>query len=177
EIVVASGWPETPHPVDALGVAFDLRDHAIFFGLGTPMFQDPYVLKGTDQPGYRLDGERGTIMRIAPDLKSRKIVATGIRFPVAVRFNSAGDLFCTDQEGATWLANGNPFDELLHIERARHYGFPPRHPKYLPAVIDGPSGFDYGPQNQSTCGLNSTNSATPRPPSHPRPSAPTHPRT
>ena len=27
-----------------------------------------------------------------------------------------GDLFCTDQEGATWLPNGNPFDELLHIQ-------------------------------------------------------------
>jgi putative heme-binding domain-containing protein len=154
EIVAASGWPQTPHPVDALGVAFDPRDHAIFFGLGTPAFTDPYVLRQTDHASYRLDGERGTIMRIAPDLKSRKIVATGIRFPVAIRFNAAGDLFCTDQEGATWLANGNPFDELLHIEQGRHYGFPPRHPHYLPNVIDEPSVFDYRPQHQSTCGLN-----------------------
>lgn len=154
EIAAASGWPQTPHPVDALGVAFDPHDHAIFFGIGTPAFTDPYVLKGTDRAGYRLDGERGTIIRIAPDLKSRKIVATGIRFPVSVRFNGAGDLFCTDQEGATWLANGNPFDELLHIEQGRHYGFPPRHPRYLPKVIDEPSVFDYRPQHQSTCGLN-----------------------
>src|SRR5262249_30030146 len=34
------------------------------------------------------------------------------------------------------------------------YGFPPRHPKHLPGVIDEPSVFDYGPQHQSTCGLN-----------------------
>ncbi|MBA3452315.1 MAG: ThuA domain-containing protein, partial [Deltaproteobacteria bacterium] len=63
--------------------------------------------------------------------------------------------FCSDQEGATWLPNGNPFDELLHIKRdsVRHYGFPPRHPKYLPDVIDEPSTFDYGPQHQSTCGF------------------------
>src|SRR5439155_25251143 len=48
---------------------------------------------------------------------------------------------------------GNPFDELLHIQPGRHYGFPPRHPKYLPNVIDEPSTFDYAPQHQSTCGL------------------------
>ena len=71
----------------------------------------------------------------------------------ALRFNRAGDLFCTDQEGATWLPNGNPFDELLHIQKGRHYGFPPRHPKHLPDVIDEPSTFDYGPQHQSTCGF------------------------
>jgi putative heme-binding domain-containing protein len=69
-------------------------------------------------------------------------------------FNALGDLFCTDQEGATWLPNGNPLDELLQIEPGRHYGFPPRHPKHLPEVIDEPSVFDYGPQHQSTCGLN-----------------------
>src|SRR5437016_3653007 len=68
-------------------------------------------------------------------------------------FNRLGDLFVTDQEGATWLPNGNPFDELLHIQAGRHYGFPPRHPRYLPDVIDEPSVFDYGPQHQSTCGL------------------------
>jgi gamma-glutamyltranspeptidase len=93
-------------------------------------------------------------MRVSPDFKSRSIVATGIRFPVAIRLNSAGDLFCTDQEGATWLPNGNPLDELLCIERGRHYGFPPRHPRHLPRVIDEPSVFDYAPQHQSTCGLN-----------------------
>ena len=79
---------------------------------------------------YRITDEAGTIIRVSPDFKSHEIVATGIRFPVAMRFNSRGDLFATDQEGATWVPNGNPFDELLHIQRGRHYGFPPRHPKY-----------------------------------------------
>ena len=73
---------------------------------------------------------------------------------MAIRFNKDGELFCTDQEGATWLPNGNPFDELLHVQRGRHYGFPPRHPRHLPDVIDEPSVFDYRPQHQSTCGLN-----------------------
>ena len=72
---------------------------------------------------------------------------------MSLAFNAAGDLFCSDQEGATWLPNGNPFDELLLIEKGRHYGFPPRHPKHLPDVTDEPSTFDYGPQHQSTCGL------------------------
>ncbi|MEX2172482.1 MAG: ThuA domain-containing protein [Pirellulales bacterium] len=153
-IVIATGWPESFHNVDALGVAVDPRDHAVYFGLGTPNFADAYVRTPEGKSLYKLDGEKGTIMRVAPDLKSREIVATGIRFPVALRFNPRGDLFCTDQEGATWLANGNPFDELLHIEKGRHYGFPPRHPRHLPDVIDEPSVFDYRPQHQCACGLN-----------------------
>jgi len=150
---IANGWRELPHGVDALGVAVDRRDGSVYFGLGCQNYTDAY---GTakDAIPYSIESERGTILRIAPDFSSREIVATGIRFPVALRFHPSGDLFCTDQEGATWLPNGNPFDELLHIERGRHYGFPPRHPKHLPNVIDEPSVFDYAPQHQSTCGLN-----------------------
>ena len=152
EVVIADGWTELAHGVDALGVAVHPADRSIYFGIGTRDFTDAYGL-GKDATPYRLDSERGTILRIAPDLRSREIVATGIRFPVALRFNALGDLFATDQEGATWLPNGNPLDELLHIQRGRHYGFPPRHPKHLPGVIDEPSVFDYSPQHQSTCGL------------------------
>jgi putative heme-binding domain-containing protein len=154
EIVLAEGWKELPHGVDALGVAFDPRDGGVYFGLGTTDFTNAYQVNKDGKAGYSLKDERGTIIRIAPDFKSRQIVATGIRFPVGIRFNRLGDLFATDQEGATWLPNGNPLDELLHIEKGRHYGFPPRHPKHLPHVIDEPSTFDYGPQHQSTCGLN-----------------------
>jgi len=154
EIVVADGWQEIGHGVDALGVAFDPRDGSVCFGLGTTDYTNAYQVDREGKAHYRLDGERGTILRVAADFKSREIVCTGIRFPVGIRFNKAGDLFCTDQEGATWLPNGNPLDELLHVEKGRHYGFPPRHPRHLPNVIDEPSAFDYGPQHQSTCGLN-----------------------
>jgi putative heme-binding domain-containing protein len=160
EVIVADGWQELFHGVDALGVAFDPRDESIYFGLGTTNFTDAYIVGNGTEAKYQLDSERGTILRVAPDFKSREIVATGIRFPVGIRFNAAGDLFCSDQEGATWLANGNPFDELLHIERGRHYGFPPRHPRHLPEVIDEPSVYDYTPQHQSTCGLNFNEPAT-----------------
>ncbi|MCC7087481.1 MAG: ThuA domain-containing protein [Pirellulales bacterium] len=156
EIVIADGWKESPHNVDALGVEVDRRDGSVYFGLGCQDYTNAYVVGTDGQSGYKIDSERGTIMRIAPDLKSRTIVATGIRFPVGIRFNHRGELFCTDQEGATWLANGNPLDELLQIDltKKRHYGFPPRHPRYLPGVIDEPSVFDYAPQHESTCGLN-----------------------
>jgi len=152
EIVVAEGWPEIKHTVDALGIAV-APDGAVYFGLGTADFTNAYQLDHQGKACYDLKSERGAILRVAPDFKSRETVATGIRFPVALAFNRKGDLFATDQEGATWLPNGNPFDELLHIQRGRHYGFPPRHPKFLKGVVDEPSVFDYGPQHQSACGL------------------------
>ena len=154
EITVAEGWPAIFHNVDALGVAF-APDGSVYFGLGCANFTDAYLMdKATGQAHYDLHSERGTILKVSPDFSRREIVCTGIRFPVVMAFNAAGDLFCTDQEGATWLPNGNPLDELLHIQPGRHYGFPPRHPKHLPGVIDEPSVFDYAPQHQSTCGLN-----------------------
>jgi len=154
---VTSGWlPPTAAAgsnLDAIGLAVDAAGN-IYFGLGCDAWNGAYrVNKQTGRSDYNLYSERGTIIRLSPDGKRRDILATGLRFPVSLAFNAAGDLFCSDQEGATWLANGNPFDELLHIQTGRHYGFPPRHPKYLPGVIDEPSVFDYGPQHQSTCGV------------------------
>ena len=154
EVIVATGWKELFVQVDALGVAVDPKDHSVYFGIGTENFTDGYLRDENGNAKYALDNEHGTILRVTPDFKSREIVATGIRFPVALRFNKDQELFCTDQEGATWLPNGNPFDELLHINRGRHYGFPPRHPRHLPNVIDEPSVFDYRPQHQCATGLN-----------------------
>ncbi|MCI0703460.1 MAG: hypothetical protein L0241_20465 [Planctomycetia bacterium] len=155
EIIVAEGWKEIVQNVDAIGVAFDPKDGSVYFGRGTANYANGYLIDKDGKAHYDPKGEYGTIIRVSPDFKKRKVVATGVRFSVGLHFNKAGDLFCTDQEGATWLPNGNPFDELLHIDlkNKRHYGFPPRHPKHLPDVIDEPSVFDYGPQHQSTCGF------------------------
>ena len=155
EIVVAEGWKEITQSVDAVGVAIDPKDHSVYFGRGTANYANGYLIDKDGKAGYDVKGEYGTIIRVSPDFKTREVVATGIRFPIGIHFNKAGDLFCSDQEGATWLPNGNPFDELLHIDlkKKRHYGFPPRHPRHLPNVIDEPSVFDYGPQHQSTCGF------------------------
>ena len=153
EIIVATGWKEIPQNVDAVGVALD-KDGNISFSLGAANDANGYLLDADGKSQFDLKSERGTVLKVSPDFSKREIVCTGVRFPVAMAFNRHGDLFCSEQEGATWLPNGNPFDELLHIQPGRHYGFPPRHPKHLPNVFDEPSTFDYGPQHQSTCGLN-----------------------
>ncbi|MEM7383562.1 MAG: ThuA domain-containing protein [Verrucomicrobiota bacterium] len=151
---IAEGWPPARAGVDVTGLALHPEDGSVWFGLGVRLYNDAYEIEETGSAQNDLSSERGSILRIAPDFESREKICTGIRWPIALRFNEAGDLFCTDQEGATWLPNGNPFDELLHIQRGRHYGFPPRHPKHLPGVVDEPSVYDYGPQHQSTCGMN-----------------------
>lgn len=156
-ITVAEGWPPPERAAggvsDSLGIAV-AQDGSVFFGIGADNFTNAYRLDpATGQPGYRLTGERGTIQRVTPDFSRRETVATGIRFTVGLAFNRDGELFATEQEGATWLSNGNPLDELLHIQPGRHYGFPPMHPRHLPSVVDEPSVFDYGPQHQSTVGL------------------------
>jgi len=142
---VAEGWKEIPHGVDALGVALDPNGN-LFFGLGCHDFTNIYR-------NYDLKSERGTILKVAPDRKSREIVCSGIRFPVALAFNRRGDLFATEQEGETWCPGGNPLDKLMHIQAGRHYAFPPRDPTRLPDVIDEPATVSFGPQHQSTCGL------------------------
>src|SRR6185295_7450821 len=44
EIVVASGWKELPHGVDALGVAL-ASDGKVFFGLGSADYTNAYLLR------------------------------------------------------------------------------------------------------------------------------------
>ncbi len=152
EIVIATGWKEIAQNVDAVGITMD-KEGAIYFGLGTANYANAYMVDESGKAEYDIKSERGTVQRISPDFSKRETVCTGIRFPIAFAFNDSGDLFCSEQEGATWLPNGNPLDELLHIQAGRHYGFPPRHPRHNPDVIDEPSTFDYGPQHQSTCGM------------------------
>lgn len=153
---IATGWvgptAAAGSALDTYGIAVD-KEGKVFFGLGADDWINPYITNGSGQSAYNVHSDRGTIQEVSADWKQRTTVATGVRFTVSLAFNANGDLFCTDQEGATWLPNGNPFDELLNILPGRHYGFPPRHPKFLPNVIDEPSVFDYGPQHQSTCGL------------------------
>src|SRR5262249_20877095 len=95
DIIVARGWKELPHGVDALGVALD-RDGDVYSRLATTDFTNAYQI-ADGRASYRLDDEHGTIQRVAPDFTRREIIATGIRFPVGLAFNRLGDLFATDQ--------------------------------------------------------------------------------
>ena len=154
EEVVASGWPQpqvSTNGVDAMGIALDRQGH-LFFGLGCADFTNAYLVKD-GKSHYDITSERGTVLKVGPGRERREIVCTGIRFPVTLAFNREGDLFCTDQEGATWLPGGNPLDELNHVLPGRHYGFPPKHAEHLPDVTDEPPLLAFGPQHQSTCGL------------------------
>ena len=160
EEIITKNWIEprvftgtTATGVDAFGIASDPNGN-VYFALGAADFTRAYMVDSVNNSHYDIKSQRGTILKVAKGSSKRKIFCTGTRFPVAMAFNGNGDLFATDQEGATWLPNGNPFDELLHIQEGRHYGFPPRHPDYLPNVVDEPSVFDYKPQHQSTCGIN-----------------------
>jgi putative heme-binding domain-containing protein len=134
-------------------------DGAWYVTFGNAAYNNPYwqesFEKGKAPAGparYSPDKRRGCLLRITPDGKVEQL-ASGLRYIMSLQWNRHGDLFATDQEGATWCPNGNPFDELLHLQPGRHYGFPPRHPRLLPGVIDEPSVFDYAPQHQSTCGF------------------------
>jgi len=155
--VVADGWVQEKHNNnnrnDASGIALDAQGN-LYFCLGCSDYANPFLVdKQTDQAHYDLKSERGTILKVSPDRKRREIVSTGIRFAVSLAFNKHGDLFATDQEGDTWFPGGNMLDELLHIVPGRHYGFPYRHPKYLPDVVDEPAVAEFGPQHQSSCGF------------------------
>ncbi len=121
----------------------------------------PDTLK-TGPPAYSPDKRRGCLLHIAPDGTVQQL-ASGLRYIMSLQTDRHGELFATDQEGATWLPNGNPFDELLHLQPGRHYGFPPRHPKLLPGVVDEPSTWDYAPQHQSACGFRFNGPAENRP--------------
>ena len=134
-------------------------DGSLYITMGNAGYSNPYWHDGfkkggqiTGTPRYSPDQRRGCLLRFTPDGKVEQL-ASGLRYIMSLQFNKYGDLFGTDQEGATWCPNGNPFDELLHIQTGRHYGFPPRHPQFLPSVVDEPSVWNFAPQHQSTCGF------------------------
>jgi putative heme-binding domain-containing protein len=136
----------------AMGLAI-APDGTYYITMGNAAFNKAYLLDKEGNSQYSPKYRRGCVLKISPDGSKVEQIATGVRYIMSLQFNRHGDLLASEQEGATWLPNGNPFDELLHIQPGRHYGFPPRHPKYLPDVIDEPSVFDYGPEHQSICGF------------------------
>jgi putative heme-binding domain-containing protein len=153
---VVSGWARESNNSDtrndAAGIAIDSDGH-LYFSLGCMSYNKAWLVDNKGKSHYDMQSERGTILKVSPDRKHREIVATGLRFVVGLEFNNRGDLFATDQEGDTWFPGGNPRDELLHIIPGRHYGFPFRHPKYLPDIVDEPFVVGFSPQHQSACGF------------------------
>ena len=127
-------------------------DGALYVTMGNAAPGNAYWNDSAGVKHYATHQRRGCLLRFGPDGKVEQL-ATGLRYIMSLQWNRHGDLFGTDQEGATWVPNGNPFDELLHLQPGRHYGFPPAHPLWLTNVVDEPSVWDYAPQHQSTCGF------------------------
>jgi putative heme-binding domain-containing protein len=180
EEIITSGWPATDvgsGGVDATAVTLDAEGN-LYFGLLVADYSNAYRLRkrkdlkpaeiewlktqgkwgeGSNSEDefslYDLNSPRGTIQKWDRKTKKLSTIATGIRVPVALAFNKAGDLFNTDQEGETWMPGGNPLDELNHIRLGHNYGFPPRHDKWLPNLQSDPPIVAFGPQHQSACGL------------------------
>ncbi len=179
EEIVASGWPPTDAAsggVDATAVTVDSQGN-VYFGLLVADYANAYRLRqrkdlrpaekawlqahGKPAEGdpaetvslYDLASPRGTIQKWDPRTRKLETIATGIRVPYTLAFNQAGDLFNTDQEGETWMPNGNPLDELNHIVAGRNYGFPPPHPQWLPGLVSQAPVVGFGPQHESTCGF------------------------
>jgi putative heme-binding domain-containing protein len=152
EEIIATGWKEAFTAVDATGLALD-KEGNVYFGLGCADFSNAYQLDKEKKAHYDINSSQGTIQRLSADHKNRETLATGVRFAIGIAFNRFGDLFWTDQEGDTWT-HGNHLDELnVLLPGKRHYGFPERHPQYLPNTDDEPPVVGFGPQHQSTCGL------------------------
>lgn len=153
---VVSGWVNETHNSetrnDAAGIAID-KDGNLYFSLGCMSYNKAWLLDSKGESKYDMASERGTVLKVSADRKHREVIATGLRFVIGLDFNKHGDLFATDQEGDTWFPGGNPRDELLHVLPNRHYGFPFRHPTYLPTVVDEPEVVGFSPQHQSTCGF------------------------
>lgn len=183
EEIISRDWPAKDTAsgnVDATAVTLDAAGN-VYFGLLVQDYANAYRLRKRKDlkpakiewlkqrgrwhepagPGaaddefslYDLHSRRGTIQKFDPRTKTLETLATGIRVPVALAFNRVGDLFNTDQEGETWMPNGNPLDELNHIIPGRNYGFPPRHDRWLPDLVSEPPVVGFGPQHQSVCGL------------------------
>lgn len=127
-------------------------DGALYVTMGNAGPGNAYWTDDKGVAHYATSKRRGCLLKISKDGKVEQL-NSGLRYIMSLQFNREGDLFGSEQEGATWVPNGNPFDELLHLEPGRHYGFPPRHPKWLPDVIDEPSVWDFAPQHQSVCGF------------------------
>ncbi len=155
EIIVADGWQEIPHGVDALGVAFDERDGSIYFGLGSASFTAPYQIDAAGKSQYKLTSERATILaRLARLFPSAKSSPPAFAFPWP--FASIATAICSapTRKAPPGWPTAILSTSCCTCSVAGITAFRPGTPKHLPEVIDEPSVCDYGPQHQSTCGLN-----------------------
>src|SRR5262245_50873446 len=81
-------------------------DGAIYVTMGNAAHSNAYMHDNEGVPHYSPGMNRGCLLRISPDGKVEQL-ATGLRYVMSLQWNRHGDLFATEQEGATWVPNGN----------------------------------------------------------------------
>ena len=119
EIIVARGWRELPHGVDALGVAVDGQRN-VYFGLGTTDFTNAYVLDKGGRAAYRLGDEHGTIQKVSPDF-GRRDHRHGRSFPVGLLFTARRPVRHRSVV-ATWR-HRHLLDEVVHNTRPQRWHY------------------------------------------------------
>lgn len=114
--IIADGWGHTDDYHDwAVGLPRDPQGNYV---LALPCQQD----ERTDEAAIG----RGTALQLLPrqptaDNPRRyrwETICAGLRFPMGLAFNRAGDLFASDNQG-----HYNPFNELNHLLPGAHYKF------------------------------------------------------
>ncbi len=124
------------YPASRLDELMDARPEVLFDGLPdrrhhgwryAAMGPDGllYVAIGSPCNVCQVRGLEGTIARLDPEGGEPEIFARGVRNSVGMDFQpSTGQLFFTDN-GADWMGNDLPPDELNHApEAGLHFGFP-----------------------------------------------------
>jgi glucose/arabinose dehydrogenase len=89
----------------SMAIAFG-PDGALYVTMGNAGYDNPYWKDKQGLPHYATDKRRGCLLRLGADGKVEQL-ASGLRYIMALGFNQNGDLFGTEQEGATWVPNGN----------------------------------------------------------------------
>lgn len=149
DYVADSSWvffdqiPESNHPYEwTSGMRLD-EEGFLYIALASDSWN---AAPSPDPEKYR-----GAILKISPDGKSAKKIATGIRSVPAMAFHESGDLFFLDNEGG-----GNPTEELNRLIVNSNYGHnPSKYPEN--SIIIGPefslvsevapSGMEFIPAN------------------------------
>lgn len=68
--------------------------------------------------------ESATLLQMKPDGSSRKIFASGLRNTIGFAFSpDTGELYGMDH-GIDWLGDNEQYEELNHLVKGKHYGWP-----------------------------------------------------
>lgn len=114
---LAGGWGHTDDYHDwAVGLLEDGGRYTI----ALPCQQDGRSAAAAKFRGQvlKIETNRNAFERRNDPLGAFTPISSGHRFPMGIARNKAGDIFVTDNQG-----NYNPFNELNHVQKGKHFGF------------------------------------------------------